>query len=162
MSKNFMIALGVGLVCIVIAVAGILYMQKGARVGVTGQVLKVRTAPLDENSTIVVLDFRVTNPGDYPFVPRNVTVIAEDGSGNRTEGITAPEIDAQHIFEGIPVLGEKYNKTLIIHDKVDPRGTLDRMVAARFDQPESKLQGRKRFVIKIEEIDGQLFEINEK
>jgi hypothetical protein len=60
------------------------------------------------------------------------------------------------------VLGEKYNKTLIIHDKVDPRGTLDRMVAARFDQPESKLQGRKRFVIKIEEIDGQLFEINEK
>jgi hypothetical protein len=162
MSKNFMIALGVGLVCIAIAVAGILYMQRGARVGVTGQVLKVRSAPLDENSTIVVLDFRVTNPSDYPFVARNVTAIVEDASGNKTDGLTAPELDAKHIFEGIPVLGEKYNQTLIERDKVAPHGALDRMVAARFDMPEAKLQSRKRFVIKIEEIDGQMFEISEK
>ena len=134
MSKNFMIALGVGLVCIVVAVAGILYMQRGARVGVTGQVIKVRTAPLDENSTIVVLDFRITNPSDYPFMPRNVTAIYEDSAAKRTEGITAPELDAQHIFQGIPVLGEKFNKTLIERDKVDGHGTLDRMVMAKFDQ----------------------------
>jgi hypothetical protein len=162
MSKNFLIAVGIGIACVAIAVVGILFMQRGARVGVTGQVLKVRTAPLDENSTIVVLDFRVTNPSDYPFVARNVTAIFEDASGNRTEGITASEIDARHIFEGIPVLGEKYSQTLIERDKVTPRGTLDRMVAARFDMPEAKLQGRKRFVVKIEEIDGQVFEISEK
>lgn len=162
MSKNFLIALGVGIVCIAVAVAGILYMQKGARVGVSGQFLKVRSAPLDESSTIVVLDFRVTNPSDYPFVPRNVTVIYEDPSGNRTEGITAPELDAKHVFEGIPTLGEKYNQTLIERDKVPPRGQLDRMVMARFNLPETQLQGRKQFVIKVEEIDGQIFEIPEK
>jgi hypothetical protein len=162
MSKNFMIALGIGLVCIVIAVAGILFMQRGARVGVSGQVLKVRTAPLDENSTIVVLDFRVTNPSDYPFVARNVSVILEDTSGNRTETPAASELDAKHIFEGIPVLGEKFNQTLIERDKVLPRGSLERMAAVRFDMPEAKVQARKRFIIKIEEIDGQMFEVSEK
>ena len=58
MSKNFMIALGVGLVCIIIAVGGILYMQRGSRVGVDGQVIKVRTTPIDDSSTLVVIDFR--------------------------------------------------------------------------------------------------------
>jgi hypothetical protein len=162
MSKNFLIALGIGVVCIAIAVAGILFMQRGARVGVTGEVLKVRTAPLDENSTIVVLDFRVHNPSDYPFVARNVTAIYEDAAGNRTDGLTASEMDARHIFEGIPVLGEKYNQTFIERDKVAPRSQIDRMVAARFEMPEAKLQARKRFIVKIEEIDGQTFEIPEK
>jgi len=162
MSKTFMIALGVGAVCIAIAVGAILFLQRGAHIGVTGQIVKVRTAPLNENSTLVVLDFRVTNPSDYPFVARNVTGIYEDATGNPTEGITASEIDAQHIFAGVPVLGEKYNQTMIERDKVNPHGTLDRMIVSRFDMPEAKLQGRKRFVVKIEEIDGQEFEIREK
>lgn len=162
MSKNFMIAMGAGVVCIAILVAAILVKQRGAHIAVSGQVIKVRTAPLDENSTIVVLDFRVTNSSDYPFVARNVTAIFEDAAGNRTDGTTASEIDAQHIFQGVPVLGEKYNQSMIERDQVNPRGTLTRMVMARFDMPEAKLQGRKRFVIQIEEIDGQLFEIAEK
>jgi hypothetical protein len=162
MSKNFLIALGIGIACVAIAIVSIVYMQRGARVGVTGQVLKVRTAPLDENSTIVVLDFRLTNPSDFPFEARNVAVIVEDAAGHRTEGMTASEIDAKHIFEGIPVLGEKYSQTLIERDKVPARSKLDRMVAARFDMPEATLQARKRFVIKIEEIDGEFSEISEK
>jgi len=162
MSKTFMIAIGIGLVCIAIAVGGILYMQKGARVGVEGQVLKVRTTPLDENSTIVVVDFRLKNPSDYPFEARNVTAIYEDASGNRIEGTTASESDAKHIFEVIPTLGEKFSRTLIERDKVAPRSQLDSMVMAKFDMPESKLQARKQFVVKIEEIDGQISEIPEK
>jgi hypothetical protein len=162
MSKNFLIAIGIGIVCIAIAVAGILYMQRGARVGVSGEFLKVRTAPLDENSTIVVVDFRVKNPSDYPFVARSVTLNYQDPSGNPTEGITAPELDAKHIFEGIPTLGQKYSQTLIIKDTVPAKSQLDRMVMARFDLPEARLQSRKQFVIKIEEIDGQTFEISEK
>jgi len=162
LSKNFLIALGIGLVCIVIAVCGVLFMQRGAHVGVDGEILKIRTTPIDENSTMVVLDFRVKNPSDYPFVARNVTAIYEDSSGARTEGLTAPEIDARHIFEVMPTLGQKYNQTMIERDKVSPHGQLDRMVMARFDLPESKLQARKQFIVRIEEIDGGMFEIPEK
>ena len=163
MSKNFLIAVGAGLVCVAILVAGIFYMQRGAHVTVSGKVLKVRTVPLSDSASLVVLDFRVTNPADYPFLTRKVTAIFEDAAGNRTEGLTASEIDAHHNFQGIPVLGEKYNPTLIENDEVAPRSTLDRMVAARFEMPETSLQGRKRFVVRIEEKNrGGVFEISEK
>jgi len=162
LSKNFLIALGVGLAVVAIAVCGVLFMQRGAHVGVQGEILKVRTTPIDENSTMVVLDFRVKNPSDYPFVARNVTAIDEDPSGARTEGTTAPEIDAKHIFEVLPTLGQKYSQSMIERDKVPPHGQVDRMVMARFDLPESKLQARKQFIVRIEEIDGGTFEIPEK
>ncbi|HUA62223.1 MAG TPA: hypothetical protein VML19_25935 [Verrucomicrobiae bacterium] len=162
MSKNMMIAMGVGLGVVIIAVCGVLFMQRGARVGVEGQFLKVRTTPIDDNTTIVVLDFRLKNPSDYPFVARNVTAVYQDPSGGRTEGTTATEVDARHIFEVIPALGEKFSQTLIERDKVPAHGQLDRMVMAKFEMPESKLQARKQFIVKIEEIDGGLFEIPEK
>jgi len=62
LSKNFLIAVGAGLVCVAILVTGIVYMQRGAHVTVSGQILKVRTAPLSDSATLLVLDFRVTNP----------------------------------------------------------------------------------------------------
>jgi hypothetical protein len=163
MSKNFLIAVGVGLACVAILVGGIFFMQRGAHVTVSGQILKVRTVALSDSASLVVLDFRVTNPADYEFLTRKVTAIFEDAAGNRTDGVTAAELEAQHIFQGIPVLGEKYNPTLIENDAVPPRGTLDRMVAARFEMPEAQLLGRYRFVIRITEKNrGEAFEISEK
>ncbi len=163
MSKNFLIAVGVGLVCVAIIVAGIFYMQKGAHVTVSGRILKVRTVPLSDSASLLVLDFRVTNPADYEFLTRKVTAIFEDAAGNRTDGLTASELDAQHIFQGIPVLGEKYNQTMIENDAVKPRSTADRMIAARFEMPEAQLLTRKRFVIRIQEKNrGEDFEISEK
>lgn len=163
MSKNFAIAFGVGLVCIAIAVGAIFYMQRGAHVDVHGKFLKVRTAPLDDNNSFVIVDFRIENPSDYGFKIRTVTVSMEDASGNQTDGQTASDSAAKQALEGIPALGPKYNDTLIMNDIIPPKGVWDRMVASRFEMPEAKLQARKRFIVKIEEVDrGQPFEISEK
>jgi hypothetical protein len=136
-------------------------MQRGAHMTLPGKILKVRTAPLDENSSIAVIDFRVTNPADYTFMAKSVTVVLEDPSGNQTEGQTASEIDAQRLFAGIPLLGEKYNDSLKERDKIPPHGTIDRMVAARFEVPESKLTSRKRFLLRVLEVDGASSEFAE-
>lgn len=162
MSKNFAIAFGIGLVCIAIAVGAIFYMQRGAHVDVHGKFLKVRTAPLDDNNSIVVIDFRIENPSDYGFKVRTVTVVLEDPSGNQTEGQTASDSAAKQALDGIPVLGPKYNDSLIMNDMIPPKNTWDRMIASRFEMPESKLQSRKRFIVKIEEVDGKISEISEK
>ena len=39
-------------------------MQRGDRIELPGKILKVRTAPLDEDSSIAVIDFRITNPSE--------------------------------------------------------------------------------------------------
>lgn len=162
MSKNLMMAFGIGIACIAIAVAAVFYMQRGAHVDVKGSILKVRTAPQDENSSFVAIDFRAANPADYPFMIRNVTVILEDNKGGQTDGQTATAEEAARILQGIPLLGPKYNDVLVERDKIQPHSTADRMVVAKFDVPEAQLQSRKRFVIKLEEMDGPVSQISEK
>ncbi|MBZ5584284.1 MAG: hypothetical protein LAQ30_19140 [Acidobacteriia bacterium] len=162
MSRNFLIAFVIGLVCIAIAVAGILYMQRGAHLDLPGQVLKVRTAPLDENSSVAMIDFRISNTSDYPAVVRTVMVYAEEKNGNRLAGETISDPDAKRVFDAIPLLGAKYNQSLILRDRLPPHAVWDRMIGARFDVPDAKLGDRKRFLITIEEVDGKVFEISEK
>jgi len=162
MSKNFLMAFGIGIVCIAIAALWVVHMQRGAYIDLPGKILKVRTAPLDEASTVAVLDFRVSNPADYPFVVRKVTVALQDSAGAESEGQTVSEVDARQLFQVIPLLGQKFNDTLLMRDAIPPHSSWDRMVAARFEVPESALQARKRLIVRIEEVDGKVFDLSDK
>jgi hypothetical protein len=162
MNRNFAIALAAGLGVIAIAVCSVVYMQRGARVGLAGSFLKVRTAPLDEKSSVAVIDFRYRNPSDVRFVVREVTVTLEDANGNQSVGRTVSEMDAQRLFEGLPILGQKFNRTLITRDIVAAHAAEDRMVAVRFEVPEATLEARKRLILRIEDVDGPVTEISEK
>ena len=162
MKNNFAIAFGIGLACIAAAVFAIFFIQRGAHMELPGKVLKVRTAALDDNSSVAVLDFRVTNPSDVLFVVRTVSVEMEDTEGKSYLGQVAADTDAKKLFEAIPLLGQKYNDTLLMRDKIPAHTSQDRMVAARFEAPAEKLEARKRFVIRIEEVDGKEFELSER
>jgi hypothetical protein len=161
-SSTMAVTFGIGIVVIAIAVAFIFYANRGSHLELPGKILKVRTAPLDEKSAAVVIDFRVTNPSNVTFMTREVTVVLEDKSGKQTEGATSSEMDAQRLMAGIPLLGQKYNPSLIVRTQVAPHSSLDRMVAARFEVPDDELQARKRFLVRIEEVDGATVEYSEK
>ena len=162
MGKPFLTALGIGVALVAIVVTGILYMQRGARVGLSGKILKVRTAQLEDNSSVAVIDFRFANPSNVQFVVRMVTVVLEDSAGNQYNGEPISEVDAKRMFELLPLLGQKYNDTLLMGDKIPAGTTEDRMIASRFQAPESKLESRKRFLIRIEDVDGSVSELAEK
>jgi hypothetical protein len=132
MKSNFAIAFGIGIAVIAMAVTGVLYMQRGSRLELPGKVLKVRTAPLDENSSVAVIDFRVTNSSDVPFMVRSVSVEMEDNQGKSYQGSVAADMDVKPLFEGVPLLGQKYNDTLLMRQSIPPHTSTDRMVAARF------------------------------
>jgi hypothetical protein len=162
MQKNFAAAFGVGLAIIALAVGGIFLMQRGDRIDLPGKILKVRTAPLDEESSIAVIDFRITNPSDIIFEVRTVTLEMEDNQGKSIMGQTVSEMDAKRLFEALPVLGQKFNPTLLMRERLGSHGSADRMIAARFQVPLATLDGRKRFVVRIEEVDGKSFEYSER
>ncbi len=155
MSKNILLASLAGIVVVVIAVAMIFHAQSGAHIELTGKILKVRTAPIDENSSVVAADFRVTDPADYPFMVKSVKLIVVGATGKRIEGDTVSEPDAKRIFEAIPLLGPKYNGSMIIGERISPHATVDRMTSARFEVPDSTLQARKNLILRIEEVDGR-------
>src|SRR5205823_3766740 len=154
--------LGIGLAVIAVGLAGMFFMQRGAHVELKGSVLKVRTAPLDENSSLAVIDFRFINPADVPFVVRTVDVTMEGKDGSTTPGLPVSEVDAKRLFQYYPTLGQKFNDSLLMRDKIPARKAEDRMIAVRFDMPVDKLEMRKRFRIRIEDVDGPASELVEK
>jgi hypothetical protein len=161
MRSNFAVALAIGIAVLAVAVTGVLFMQRGSRMELPGKMLKVRTAPLDENSSVTVIDFRVTNPSDVLFMVRSVSVEMEDNQGKNYLGTVAAEMDLKALFEGVPLLGQKFNDNLVMRDRIPPHTSTDRMVAARFQAAEAMLQARKRFIVRIEEMDRTSFELSE-
>jgi hypothetical protein len=162
MKNPLLISFGAAVVVVLAAIAGVFYVQRGSHLELQGRILKVRTAPLDENSSVAVLDFRITNVADFTFNVRNVTVIVEDAAGQRKEGTTISEIDAQRLFQGIPLLGQKFNPSLIVRNEIAPHATEDRMIAARYEMSEEELEKRKQLTLRIEDFAGPISEIKEK
>src|SRR5262249_50090712 len=153
--------LGVGLGVVAIAVAGVLYMQRGAHIELQGKVLKVRTQAMDENSSVAVVDFRFVNPSNYPFVVREVNVSIVDKDGKTIEGQQVSDLDTGRLFQYYPQLGQKFNDVLVMRNKLPPRQPFDRMIVARFDAPESVLESRKKLKVHIVDLDGPTSELEE-
>lgn len=162
LSRQFMATFSVGLVAVLIAVGIILYIQRGAHVELKGAILKVRTLGLDENSSLAVVDFRFANSSNYPFVVRNVDVSAVGPTGQNLTSTPVSEVDAKRIFEYYPVLGQKFNNSLLTRDKIPPQHSEDRMIVARFEIPVTQLDARKNLTIRIEDVDGPVSELAEK
>src|SRR5262245_33108500 len=159
--KKFSVPLGIGLVVVAIGLGAMFYLQRGAHVELKGSILKVRTSALDETSSVAILDFRFVNPSDVPFVVRSVDVTMENKDGSSVNGMAVSEVDAKRVFEAYPLLGQKFNNSLLMRDKVPARQAEDRMIAARFEMPVEKLEARKAFHIRIEDVDGPVSELVE-
>jgi len=161
MSRNFLIAFGAGLALIGLVVAGVMFMQRGDAIEIQAKFLKVRTAPLDDDSTVAVVDLRITNPSNLVLEIRQVQMEMEDAGGMRT-GDVIGEGDTKRVFEALPVLGQKYLDTLSMRQRISPRSTRDYMVAARFSVPLAQVDARKRFILHVEEADGKIFDFKER
>jgi hypothetical protein len=162
MRSNFAVAFAIGLGVIALAVGAIFYMQRGDRIDLPGKILKVRTAALDDESSIAVVDFRISNPSDILFEVRTVSAQVEGPDGKISEGQISSDSDAARVMEAVPVLGEKYNKTLMVKERIGAHGAADRMVAVRFPVPLDKLDTRKRLTVRVEEVDGKVFEYSDR
>lgn len=158
MSKQILIFAGIGLVAIAIAVVVILAGNKGAHLQLEGKILKVRTGALGDGNSIAVMDFRVNNPSDVPFVVREVDITLEKPNGEMTEGVTVSKSDLKQLFQYNRFLGDQYNDGLGLQDKIAPHSTVDRMVAAHFEVGEQDLEKAKAVHVSIQDVDGPLWE----
>ena len=147
----------IGLAAVGSIVAVALYSNRGSRMEVSGEINKIRTYGIGERSSVAIVDFRVLNPADYPFMIRTVQVFV-DGSGDQApsvEGAIVADVDARRLFDALPELGPKYNDSLKVRDRLEPKSTNDRMIAARFDLPVADLERRARFRLRLEDIDSR-------
>lgn len=138
-------------------VAGIwgsgLLVNQGSHVVLKGTIQKVRVQPVDDATTAVVVDFRYTNPADYSLVVRDVTVEIITADGETVSGRTVADIDAERFLAAYPALGGKFNPSLVTREKIAPKQTDDRMIAASFDLASDVVEKRKAIRIRIQDVD---------
>ena len=162
MNKQFLIFLAVGLAVVGAGVSFLLIGTKGNHLELNGTILKVRTLPLSEVASLAVVDFRVIDPSDVPFVIKSATLTLETSTGTILDGMAVSKPDVENVFKYNPILGPKFNDVLGIEDRVQAHQHVDRMVAARFEISDAQADDRKAIHLHIEEMDGVTADFVEK
>lgn len=162
MNKQFLVFLLAGLAVVGAAVGLLLIGTKGNHLELNGTILKVRVMPLSPVASLVIVDFRVSDPSDVPFVMKGATLTLEPASGATLDGMSVSKPDIENVFKYNPILGPKFNDVLGIKDRIEPHQRLDRMVGARFEIPESQAEDRKAIHLHIEEMHGVTADFVEK
>src|SRR5579863_9487863 len=143
MSKQLLIFVGIGVVVVAVAIFLVVTGNKGSHLQLQGKILKVRTGALGEGNSIAVMDFRVENPSDVPFVVGNVEISLEKSDGQMEEAVTVSKADLKQMFQYNRLLGDQYNDGLGLKDAIAPHGKVDRMVAGHFEVSEQALEKAK-------------------
>lgn len=159
MNSTFAKAFGIGLAAVVVAVGIILFMQRGAHLDLPGNI-KIRTLSTSPDESLALVDLHVTNPADYAFEVRNITVTVETKKGDMSRE-TVARSDAQRFFDSMPQAGP-YHPTLYTNALIPAHTTADYTLAAPFPVPEQMLKDRQRFVVSLREINGKTIEFSEK
>jgi hypothetical protein len=162
LNKQFVIFLVAGL-AIVGAGLGFLFIgTKGNHLELNGTILKVRVMPLSPVASLAIVDFRVNDPSDVPFVVKDAKLTLETASGEMLDGLMVSKPDIENVFKYNPILGPKFNDVLSIKDRVQPHQRLDRMVGARFEITDAQAEDRKAIHLHVEELDGASADFVEK
>ena len=151
----------IGTAIMATAVFLMLQATKSAHLELDGKILKVRSMPAGDDGSLVVVDFRVTNPSRVPFVVETVEMTLEAASGAKSVGRTISKSQMETVFQSKTVIGTKYNEILSMKDVVAPGKSVDRTAAARFELPSSAIDARKSLRIRFDEIDGAVSEIGD-
>jgi hypothetical protein len=154
MNKQLLIFFGIAVVVVGAAVFFVVNGNKGSHLELQGKILKVRTGALGDGNSIAVLDFRVQNPSDIPFVVGDVELSLEKKSGEMVDGVTVSKSDLKQLFEYNRFLGDQYNDGLGLKDTIAPHATVDRMVAAHFEVGDRDLDASKAVHLTLQDVDG--------
>ena len=159
MKEQFGAALIIGLLVVAVAVGGILFMQRGAHMELTGT-MAIRILPTDPNTALAVINMRISNPSDYGFEVGNITVTLETAAGEFPTS-TVGRVDATRLFDSMPDAGP-FHPTLYTKAIIPAHSKGDYTLLAQYSAPERILADRKRFVVRIQEINGKVAEFSEK
>ena len=159
MREQFLSAFAIGLLVVAVVVAGVMYMQRGAHMELTGA-MTVRVHGTDDNTALALIDLHINNPADYGFEVKKVTVTLETKAGEFPTTIIS-RVDAQRLADTMPELGP-FHPTLYTKYVIPAHSTGDYTLLAQYSAPERILNDRKRFMVRVEEINGKSAEFSEK
>ncbi|MEP7367160.1 MAG: hypothetical protein ABI972_28195 [Acidobacteriota bacterium] len=153
---------GLGLLIVAVLLAIVFVKNRGSQIRIEGTMKKVRMQKLDDKSTLLVFDFRFSNPADYPFIVADVTSTCTLKDASEITGELVTDADAKPLFDYHALtLGAKYNESLIRKSRVAPKTIEDRMIAMTYAVEPEVLANRTGCVLSVKDVDGAVSTIRE-
>lgn len=162
MSAKFPLFFGVAVAALVLFLWFGYSSTSDSRLKVSGEILKVRSLELSPESTLVMLDFRLTNESDVTFVLKEGTVLWTDASGKEHEATHVARPDLDRILQYTQQAGPKYNEMFVMREKLTGKAMLDRMTAGSIPVSDAAFAKRKSVRLKLTDLDGLTFELLER
>lgn len=158
MSRTFGITFAAAVVVIGILIWYGFAATSGNHLAPTGMIGKVRVQKVDDDVTLVVIDFSVKNSSDRNMIVHSVEagVATNDGTA---AGSPVAARDLIAAFAAYPMLGDLYNPVLKDRDVIPAHQVLDRMVGIRFDLPVDKVENRRKLTLRVEDVTGAALEL---
>jgi hypothetical protein len=154
-NSRLLLAVAGGLLAVGIALFLILEGNRGSYLVLEGSIRETRVIAFDENSSGVLVDLRIHNPADYPYVVEGGTLELDlpDGATPAIAPVAASYIDTMLRFD--PAAGARRSEVLLPRSRLNPKQMVDRMLAFRVDAPAERIRNRKGLRLIIEEADGK-------
>ena len=163
MNKSFVIALAAGLAAVAALVGIFFWSNLGSQVRLEASIVKTRIIPTDENSAVAVLEMRINNPARVPFVIRTVTTRCYDATGGLLSSDQVAEMDLDRVLEYNKLAGPRFNAVLRTKARLPGGEQHDWTVGASFSSAAAKtLEGRRRFEVDLEDVDGVVVTVKER
>src|SRR4051812_29261586 len=135
-SRQLLITLGAALLIVGVVLYSTVEVNQKHLLTLEGNITDVRIAPLNEMSTLVILDFTATNPAKVRFEVKELGVERTDGTPMRGDTLSKAETLRFLDYAQLPHL----NAPIGVGDRINGGETTKRVVAARFDVPPAGLQ----------------------
>ena len=114
-----------------------------------GEITQVRTLGMERTSSVVLVNFSVTNNTGNPIViySKRLAMIESDGDRHPGSNVTIP--DVKQLFDYFTELGGMGDTPLVPKTEVPPGETLKALAGARFEVPKHNLDDRQAIVLTL-------------
>jgi len=161
-SKAFGIGFAVAALVIIVLVWRGFEDTKGNHLVPTGFISNVRVQAIQDEETLMVIDFRLINDADVQMTAARIDPWITTHGGQDIHGTLFAGADMPKTFQFYPALGPLLHPSLPLRGTIDGHQSKDLMIGVEFDVPARVVEGRKAVTLHIEDPTGPFVELTSK
>jgi len=148
MRTLLLVLLAVGLVALAYN-----WTTSGEQARLEGKITEVRTLSVDDEASVLLVNFEVENITNLPFVAHERWVEVVDADGNQQKGTTIDGFNMNEVFKYFAdELGGMKDAPMVAQTRIEAGEKHRALLGARFEMSKDALDARREIILRI--VDG--------
>lgn len=129
------------------------WTTSGEQPRLEGEITEVRTLAVEEEASVLLVNFQVENITNLPFVAHERWLEVVDAEGNQHQGRTVEGFHMKELFGYFSKeLGGMKDAPMVFQTRIEAGDTHRALLGARFEMSKADLDARRAIIVRI--VDG--------